>query len=247
MTISARLSAFFPDFSVLHPLRWMLAAAAVATLAAPDIADARAARPGAFDGTWNVTFTPRGRELPCHQHRAVQRPRDPCFFGRRRQGHRRGQPQGQRHRQDHRWRLMGGRPRPARRQFGRRPLGRAHHRRPLQRGLAGDPELGSSRVPDAVQRYSAAPQSRDPRRITAARWAPALQRSAKQRCTASGARNRPSQKNRPARSSDGPVCCLLNFERAVVLPISAAPEPSRPDGPRNAHPARPWRIRRHRP
>jgi hypothetical protein len=69
MTISARLSAFFPDFSVLRALRWMLAAAAVAAVAAPDIADARAARPGAFDGTWSVTFTPRAGN--CHATNTV--------------------------------------------------------------------------------------------------------------------------------------------------------------------------------
>ena len=37
-------------------------------------------------------------------------------------------------------RLMGERPRPARRQFGRRPLERADYRRPLQRRLAGHAE-----------------------------------------------------------------------------------------------------------
>lgn len=69
MTISARLSASFPDFSVLHALRWILAAAAFAAVAAPDAADARAARPGAFDGTWNVTFTPRAGN--CHATNTV--------------------------------------------------------------------------------------------------------------------------------------------------------------------------------
>ena len=68
MTISARLSAFFPDFKVFRALRWMLAAAAVAAVAAPDIADARG-RPGAFDGTWNVTFTPRAGN--CHATNTV--------------------------------------------------------------------------------------------------------------------------------------------------------------------------------
>ena len=69
MTISAHLRTFFPDFRVLHALRWMLAAAALAAVAAPDTAAARAARPGAFDGTWNVTFTPRAGN--CHATNTV--------------------------------------------------------------------------------------------------------------------------------------------------------------------------------
>ncbi|MDP1864785.1 MAG: hypothetical protein Q8L13_00395 [Bradyrhizobium sp.] len=47
----------------------MLAAAALAVVAAPDTAEARAARPGAFDGTWNVTFTPRAGN--CHATNTV--------------------------------------------------------------------------------------------------------------------------------------------------------------------------------
>ncbi len=69
MTISARLGSFFPDFSVLRASRWILAALVLAAGAAPDIADARAARPGAFDGTWNVTFTPRAGN--CHATNTV--------------------------------------------------------------------------------------------------------------------------------------------------------------------------------
>ena len=70
MSISARPSALFRHFKVSHALRWMLAAAALVVVAAPDTADAaRAARPGAFDGTWNVTFTPRAGN--CHASNTV--------------------------------------------------------------------------------------------------------------------------------------------------------------------------------
>jgi len=42
-------------------LRWILAAAALAALSVPAAADARVARGGAYDGTWNVVFaTTRG-------------------------------------------------------------------------------------------------------------------------------------------------------------------------------------------
>jgi hypothetical protein len=42
-------------------LRWIAAAAALAALAIPAAADARVARAGAYDGTWNVVFaTTRG-------------------------------------------------------------------------------------------------------------------------------------------------------------------------------------------
>ena len=54
---------------VSHAFRWMLTAAALAVLVAPNTADARAARPGAFDGTWNVTFTPRAGN--CHASNTV--------------------------------------------------------------------------------------------------------------------------------------------------------------------------------
>ena len=69
MSISAGPSSLFRNFKLSHALRWMLAAAAL-VVAAPDTADAaRAARPGAFDGTWNVTFTPRAGI--CHASNTV--------------------------------------------------------------------------------------------------------------------------------------------------------------------------------
>jgi hypothetical protein len=68
MTISARPNAFFVDFSASRALRWVFAVAVLAALAAPDAAGAvtraRMARPGAFDGTWNVTFAPQAGN--CH-------------------------------------------------------------------------------------------------------------------------------------------------------------------------------------
>src|ERR1700749_4270875 len=45
----------------LPRLRWIAAVAALAALSVPGAADARVARGGAYDGTWNVVFaTPRG-------------------------------------------------------------------------------------------------------------------------------------------------------------------------------------------
>ena len=45
----------------LPRLRWIAAAAALAALSIPGAADARVARGGAYDGTWNVVFaTTRG-------------------------------------------------------------------------------------------------------------------------------------------------------------------------------------------
>ena len=67
MTISARLIAFFADFRVSRALRWVFAAAVLAAAAAPGTADA--ARPGAYDGTWNVTFTPQAGN--CHASNTV--------------------------------------------------------------------------------------------------------------------------------------------------------------------------------
>jgi hypothetical protein len=52
MTISVRSIAH----STTRTLRWISAAAVVAAFAAPSVADAKMARAGAYDGTWNVTF-----------------------------------------------------------------------------------------------------------------------------------------------------------------------------------------------
>jgi hypothetical protein len=64
MRISAHPDTFMAHFKALSPLRWALVAAALVVNAAPDVAAAQAARPGAFDGTWNVTFTPKAGN--CH-------------------------------------------------------------------------------------------------------------------------------------------------------------------------------------
>lgn len=73
MTISARSVTFFADFRPSRALRWIFAAAALAAVAAPDPADAvtraRVVRPGAYDGTWNVTFTPQAGN--CHASNTV--------------------------------------------------------------------------------------------------------------------------------------------------------------------------------
>ncbi|MDO9561007.1 MAG: hypothetical protein Q7J60_05260 [Bradyrhizobium sp.] len=68
MSFSAQ-SIIFRNFKVSRAFRWILVAAALSAVAAPDTADARTARPGAFDGTWNVTFTPRAGN--CHASNTV--------------------------------------------------------------------------------------------------------------------------------------------------------------------------------
>jgi hypothetical protein len=52
MTVSAQSIAH----STTRALRWISAAAVVAALAVPNVADAKMARAGAYDGTWNVVF-----------------------------------------------------------------------------------------------------------------------------------------------------------------------------------------------
>src|SRR5258708_20359382 len=58
MTISARSIAVHTDFRHPRALRWIFAAAALAAVAAPAAAEAaaRIARPGTYDGVWNVLF-----------------------------------------------------------------------------------------------------------------------------------------------------------------------------------------------
>jgi hypothetical protein len=59
--ISARPIAFFADFRPTPALRGIFVAAALAAFAVPSVADART---GAYDGIWNVTFTPQAGN--CH-------------------------------------------------------------------------------------------------------------------------------------------------------------------------------------
>jgi hypothetical protein len=57
--ISVQSKAFFNNFRRTRGLRWLLATAVLATLAAPGAADARrppTVRAGTYDGTWNVVF-----------------------------------------------------------------------------------------------------------------------------------------------------------------------------------------------
>ena len=72
--ISARTIAFFADFTALRAPRWILATEVLAAAAtAPAAADAatrtRMVRPGDFDGTWNVMFSPQAGN--CHASNAV--------------------------------------------------------------------------------------------------------------------------------------------------------------------------------
>jgi hypothetical protein len=73
MPISAHSIAFFTDFRPSRALRWAFAAAVLVTIAVPNSADAarraRIVRPGSFDGTWNVTFTPQAGN--CHASNTV--------------------------------------------------------------------------------------------------------------------------------------------------------------------------------
>jgi hypothetical protein len=69
MSISARSITFFAHFRPSRPSRLIFAAALFAAAAAPGAADAGPARPGAFDGTWNVTFTPQAGN--CHASNSV--------------------------------------------------------------------------------------------------------------------------------------------------------------------------------
>jgi hypothetical protein len=69
----AAIHAFFAESRPLRPLRWMFAAAVLAAAALPASADAaaksRIGRAGAYDGTWNVTFTPQAGN--CHASNTV--------------------------------------------------------------------------------------------------------------------------------------------------------------------------------
>jgi hypothetical protein len=72
MTISARSIAVSADFQPMRALRWMFAAAVLAAITIPGAADAsqaRTARAGAYDGTWNVMFTPQAGN--CHASNTV--------------------------------------------------------------------------------------------------------------------------------------------------------------------------------
>jgi hypothetical protein len=56
MTISARSIAHSANFTSIRASRWISAAALLAAISIPGVAHAGAARPGAYDGTWNVHF-----------------------------------------------------------------------------------------------------------------------------------------------------------------------------------------------
>jgi hypothetical protein len=61
MSVSAQPIATFANFGRLSALRWIFAATVLGAAAISASSDAQAgmARPGAFDGTWNVTFATR--------------------------------------------------------------------------------------------------------------------------------------------------------------------------------------------
>ena len=68
MMISDRTIARFADFKAIRASRWIFAAAVLAAIAVPVAADA-AIRAGAYDGTWNVMFTPQAGN--CHASNSV--------------------------------------------------------------------------------------------------------------------------------------------------------------------------------
>ena len=56
------IAALFANFRRAHAVRWIFTAAVLAAVAVPATAEARQARiarAGAYDGTWNVIFTTR--------------------------------------------------------------------------------------------------------------------------------------------------------------------------------------------
>src|SRR5258705_1141820 len=66
--ISDRTMPHFAGFTAMRTLRWIFAAVVLAAGATPGAADA-ATRPRAYDGTWNVTFTPVAGN--CHASNTV--------------------------------------------------------------------------------------------------------------------------------------------------------------------------------
>jgi hypothetical protein len=69
MTMPARPIALFADFARMRASKWIFVAAVVSAAALPGTADARTARGGAYDGTWNVMFTPQAGN--CHASNTV--------------------------------------------------------------------------------------------------------------------------------------------------------------------------------
>ncbi len=71
MTILPSPIAISANFKPVRALRWIFAAVVLGAIAVPGAADAsRGARGvGAYDGTWNVTFTPRAGN--CHNTNTV--------------------------------------------------------------------------------------------------------------------------------------------------------------------------------
>ena len=134
-------SRFFATLPRIRASRSLLAAAAIAAVAIPGTADAARRVGGAYDGTWTTVFaTTRGN---CSSGYSVPFlvSRQPGLVGRRRPGLRLGRPRRQRRRGGLGRCLARQRRRAAGRQFRFRPLERHHHRRPLQRHLAGDAQL----------------------------------------------------------------------------------------------------------
>ena len=159
MTISARSIAFFADFRPMRAMSWIFAAAVLAAVR-------RRAVPADAAEAW-APMTASG--MSCSPPRpAIAAPPTPCLSSwRARAFHRPAAARSPvasaaaaRFRADHRRRLVGQRQRPARRQLRRRPVERDHHRRSLQRRLAGRADLALvSRTRCSV--LHAAPQSRD--------------------------------------------------------------------------------------
>jgi hypothetical protein len=67
--ILARPPAHLAHHKPMRAARWIVTATVLAALAAPATADAATARPGAYDGTWNVMFSPQAGN--CHASNTV--------------------------------------------------------------------------------------------------------------------------------------------------------------------------------
>ena len=223
MTISARSMAHFADFRRGRAVRWIFAAAVLGAAAISGAADAQARmiRAGAYDGTWNVTFATQAGN--CSSTNSV-----PFSVAGTRVSSAGGgkvtggiSPRRQRFGQDIRRCIGCDRQWPAGRQLGRRPLERDYYRRQVQRQLAGHAELISE-----LMSMSRVPTHAGTIRLFADEHAC---RDLLRKLT-SAAYGSTLSRGRRVRNGR----------------ISAVPEPSRPDGLRNARPARPWQTPRRR-
>jgi len=124
MPISAQALGFFAAFRRPRALLSIVAAAVVGALAVPGSGEARAARPGGYDGIWNVLIITQGRPLRRCLQLSVPGRRRSYLAGRRGYGIRDRSPRRWDHSQDFSGWIGCYRKRPTRRQLRRRRLER---------------------------------------------------------------------------------------------------------------------------